>query len=331
MINEPRKNSLFWPIILIGAGLILLLRNLGVLESFNFNVLLRLWPLILVVIGLDLIFGRRYPWAGALIALLAVGGVIAFLYFAPNLGINPPAGVKTEVLTTPVESTTRVQYNLDTSYEPVSIKALPASSDLFKATIVHNGQLNFNVTGDTDKTVSLSETTDPENWFSLDLGLSGLKWDIGLNPSVPAVLNLDGGSGSLDINLTGLKLESFDASLGSGASTITLPVSTAAYTVEIDSGSGAVNVKMPATTPLTLTLSSGSGAVTMRVPAGTALKVEVMDDGSGAVRLPGSLQLMDGDGSFEDDTWQSTGFDTAANPIVILIEDRGSGSITITN
>jgi len=331
MNNESRKVSLFWPILLIGAGLVLLLRNLGVLQSFNINVLLRLWPLILVVIGLDLIFGRRYPWAGALIALLAVGGTIAFLYFAPNLGINPPSAVKTEVLTTPLEDTARAQYNLETSYEPVTIKALPASSDLFKATIVHHGQLNFDVAGAADKTIRLSETTNSENWFSFDLGLSGLKWDIGLNPTVPAVLNLDGGSGSLDINLTGLTLESMDASFGSGSSSITLPVSSTPYTVELDSGSGSVNMRLPDSTPLTLTLSSGSGSVSIRVPTGTALKVEVMDDGSGSFHLPGSLQLIKGSGSYENDTWQTAGFETAVNPVIIVIQDRGSGSISINN
>jgi len=60
MIIEPKRTSLFWPVVLIGAGVILLLRNLGVLQNFDLQTLLRLWPLILVVIGLDLIFGRRF-------------------------------------------------------------------------------------------------------------------------------------------------------------------------------------------------------------------------------------------------------------------------------
>lgn len=331
MNAQPHKISLFWPIVLIGAGVILLLRNLGYLQAFNFQLLLRLWPLILVIIGLDLIFGRRFPWAGALIALLAVGGVIAFLYYAPSLGINSPAGVKTEVLSTPLENTSTVEYNLDTSYEPVTISALPASADLFKATIVHHGQLNFDVTGESDKTIHLSETTDPENWFSLDLGLTGLKWDIGLNPTVPAVLNLDGGSGSLNIDLAGIKLESMRASLGSGASTFILPTSSAAYTVDLESGSGSVNMKLPTSTPLTLTLSSGSGSVHLRVPAGAALEVEILDDGSGSVHLPDSLQLKQGSGEFERDTWQTPGFDTTLTPVIIRIIDRGSGSISITD
>lgn len=326
---QPKKTSFFWPVILVGAGVILLLRNFGVLENFDIQTLFRLWPLILVVIGLDLIFGHRFPWAGALIGLLTIGGIFAFLYYAPKLGINPPADVSTEVLSTPLENTSHVQYNLNTSYELVSIKALPASTDLIKATIVHHGTLNFTVTGDVDKIVSLSETSDTQNWFSPDLLTSQLKWEIGLNPAVPTALNLDGGSGALDINLTGIDLESLNASFGSGASSIILPTTTTAYTAKIDSGSGAVRLSLPSASEVTLILSSGSGAVNLRIPDKAELRVEVLDGGSGSVHLPGDLELARGSGTFENDSWQTTGYEYATSRVTIRIINRGSGSISI--
>lgn len=330
MIIEPKRNSLFWPVVLIGAGAILLLRNLGVLQNFDLQILLRLWPLILVVIGLDLIFGRRFPWAGAVIGFLTIGAAILFLYYAPSLGINPPAGVKTEVLSTPLDITDHVEYQIDSSYEPVTISALSGSSDLFHATIVHRDHINFNVAGDTEKLITLSETSTADRWFSLDLGVAGLKWDIGLAPGVPSVINLDGGSGTLKIDLEEITLESLDAELGSGSSNFKLPESTTAYTVDINSGSGAVTMAMPAATDLTVTISSSSGAVTLQVPSGAAFQVEVLDDGSGTVRLPSDLNLVQGDGNFEQDTWQTPGFETADSQILIRIVDRGSGSIWIT-
>ena len=326
---QPRKTSFFWPVVLVGAGVILLLKNFGVLQDFNFNFLFRLWPLLLVVVGLDLIFGRQFPWVGALIGLLAVGAIIVFLFFAPSMGINPPAGVRTEVLSTPLENTERVKYNLDTAAEPVHISALQNSEDLFKATIVHRGFINFNVTGENEKEITLSQTTTSEDRISVVPGLVNLKWEISLTPAIPSIINLDGGSGALKIDLEGIALEALRANLGSGASDITLPESATAYTVEIDSGSGAVNLSLADETELTLTLSSSSGAFTIWVPQGAALKVEVLDDGSGSVRLPVDLELMEGDGDFENDIWQSPGFESAENQVVIRILDRGSGSITI--
>lgn len=329
MDNQSRKPSFFWPVILVGAGAILLLRNFGVLQDFNYSLLFRLWPLILVVIGIDLIFGRRFPWAGAVIGLLAVGAVIAFLFFAPSLGINQSGGIRTDVFSEPLENAVSVEYNLDTAAEPVFISALPDSSDIFKATIVHRGYMNYNVAGAADKKVTLSQTTTSEDWFTAVPGLVNLKWDISLTPAVPIMLNLDGGSGALRVNLEGLNLQALRADLGSGASDFTLPRSNAPYTVEIDSGSGAVNMSMAEDTGLTLTLSSSSGAVTMWVPQRAALKVEILDDGSGSVRLPSDLDLVQGSGKYENDTWQSADFEDADIQIIIRIADRGSGSITI--
>jgi len=43
--------SLFWPIVLIGIGVVWLLGNLGILTGANLVVLFRLWPLVLIVVG----------------------------------------------------------------------------------------------------------------------------------------------------------------------------------------------------------------------------------------------------------------------------------------
>ena len=44
-----RSGSIFWAIILIAVGAIWLLGNVGVLSFANLSVLLRLWPLALIV------------------------------------------------------------------------------------------------------------------------------------------------------------------------------------------------------------------------------------------------------------------------------------------
>ena len=44
-----RYRSMFWPVILIGVGVIWLLSNLGLLPAASIAWLLNLWPLILIV------------------------------------------------------------------------------------------------------------------------------------------------------------------------------------------------------------------------------------------------------------------------------------------
>ncbi len=53
-----RYRSFFWPGVLILAGVIALLVNTGVLPADRLWELIALWPLILVVIGLEIIVRR---------------------------------------------------------------------------------------------------------------------------------------------------------------------------------------------------------------------------------------------------------------------------------
>ncbi len=327
MVVNSKRYSLFWPIVLIGAGVILLLRNLGFLPAFNWSVMLQLWPLVLVVIGLDLLFGYKAPWVGGLIGLLTVAAAIAFLYFSPSLGMKTPEGIQTEVVSSPLGNTESVEYYLDTSAPPVTLYSLPGSSDLINGTIVHRGQVNFDVKGETAKTVLLSTTTNPDSWISLDFGFAGQKWDVGLNPSVPSTINLNGGSGSLDLDLDGITLEALRADLGSGSSEIVLPSSLEAYEVEIESGSGSVELTLAANTDTALSLDSGSGSVTVFLPRSSGVRIEVHDDGSGSVRLADEFDVAVLNTESDYSSWQTANFDTAASTITIQVTGRGSGSL----
>jgi hypothetical protein len=51
-VNQPWRNQLFWPIVLIVIGAYLLLRNLGFIRDEVF------WPVVLILIGLWLILRR---------------------------------------------------------------------------------------------------------------------------------------------------------------------------------------------------------------------------------------------------------------------------------
>jgi len=80
--NNDQRNpyhSFFWPVIMLGAGVIWLLVNLSIISTYNLRVLYRLWPVLIILAGLDTLFARRLPLLGALLALLMIGGVIFLL------------------------------------------------------------------------------------------------------------------------------------------------------------------------------------------------------------------------------------------------------------
>lgn len=79
MEKEPRPRSLFWPILLVGVGIIWLLSNLGIIQTVSIGSVLKLWPLLLIVLGIEILFSRRYPWVGAVVGLVAIGVVVTIM------------------------------------------------------------------------------------------------------------------------------------------------------------------------------------------------------------------------------------------------------------
>lgn len=68
--------------LLIVAGLMLLLRNFNVLPADLWRTLWRFWPVILLIIGVN-IFLRGRPWlAGFIILLLMLGTIGAAIWIA---------------------------------------------------------------------------------------------------------------------------------------------------------------------------------------------------------------------------------------------------------
>src|SRR4029077_13585745 len=75
--------SLFWPAVLILVGVFALLVNGGFVPVERLDRLADLWPLILVVIGLELVVRRSLQGpsaeiAAVLVVLLAIGGAAAY-------------------------------------------------------------------------------------------------------------------------------------------------------------------------------------------------------------------------------------------------------------
>ena len=91
--SRRRYPSIVWPVLLIAAGVIVLLSNLGMLEV-NYWELWRLWPVLLILIGLEVLLGGRSFVGNLLVLILAlvlVGGVVLLLVASPDfLGLAAP-------------------------------------------------------------------------------------------------------------------------------------------------------------------------------------------------------------------------------------------------
>lgn len=328
--NQPsfRYRSLFWPIILIGAGIIWLLANLNLITIGSLNALANLWPLLLVGIGLDILFGRRSALIGGAIGIVVVAIAIVILIAAPSLGFSQNTQVVTDRYTTPLAGVNSAQITLDLASPSSDIKALSDPSLLFDATITHVGKMDFTVSGAQQKNIHLAQTGVGFEWL-FTTGAQNPRWDIGLSPQVPLDLTINGGSGSSTIDLSQLTISNLGIRTGSGSSNIRLPSKGPQYDANLRSGSGSVDMNIPSGAEVTLHLTSGSGSVSITLPASDAIRVEVIHAGSGSVSVSSRLSRVSGGGNQKTGVWQSSNYDQATSKINIVMDSTGSGSVSL--
>jgi hypothetical protein len=74
---DSRRGNLAGPVLLIGFGTLLLLINLGMVPMSIWGALARLWPLALILVGIDLLIPRR-----SVLGSMAVGALLLLVLFA---------------------------------------------------------------------------------------------------------------------------------------------------------------------------------------------------------------------------------------------------------
>jgi hypothetical protein len=334
-LQHRNGRSLFWPLILIGVGLVWLLSNMGILQPASIGVLFRLWPLILIVIGLDLLFGRRSPALGTLIGVGGVALIIVLMLVGPSLGWVQSAEVKEATYNEPVGDTASATINLDVSVAETNIKALSDSSDLFQADLRYVGDVIYDVNGGSEKTISLRQ----ENQNNSSIGFwdwnfwgsdQNLRWDIGLSTDVPIDLEVNSGVSSSTLDLKDIQLTRLHVNSGVGSVNLTVPAMPDSYDVSISGGTGSTNITVEEGAAINLDITGGVGSVTVDVPNGTAVRLDA-STGVGQINVPSDYERTSGDEENfvgDEGIWQSPGYDNADRKITITY-DGGVGSFTI--
>lgn len=305
-----RRGSLVWPILLIGAGVIFLLANLDLLPANSWVLLARLWPLALILLGLDILVGRRSTFGmliSGLVALLLVLGLIALLLLAPRIPaldrIGGTGELQTQALQAPLENVQSARVTID--WTPGENRLNTASSNsvnLIEGQVTYYGDLVFDVSTQGTRSEVLLDSRSEFTGFFLP-SWEETRWSISLHPEVIYELVLDAGSGQHEFDLSALQLSDFT----------------------LDSGSGQVNLSLPAGNYRAV-IDGGSGALSLKLPQDAAARIE-LDSGSGRFDPGPFLELVSGEAG-EDSVWETANFGLA-NERITLVIDQGSGAIQI--
>ena len=83
-----KERSIFWPLVMIAAGVLWLLIGMGTIPQENLWALTHIFPYLLVALGVGLILRAYWRFAGMLVSLLVVAGAVMAVVNAPQLGWN---------------------------------------------------------------------------------------------------------------------------------------------------------------------------------------------------------------------------------------------------
>ncbi len=252
-----RKKEIFGPVFWLGLGGVFLLTNFGLLGWGAWNTLFRLWPLLLVTAGLELLFGRRSIWISLPVTAMMLGILAVVLGLT---GVNLPSGstVETEV-NEPLGSAERADVSVSLGVGDLNLFPLDDSDYLISGEISSGGtsvRSRSSMIGDT--LVYALEHNNPAIIMPFDDAWS---WNLGLTTLIPMELDSSMGVGSMGLILDGMMLEDLNVSQGVGEVEVILPDGN--YGAEIDQAIGQILVEIPQNIPIRLNVSKAISALSL--------------------------------------------------------------------
>ena len=222
-MTKPRyRASLLLPLILIAGGVLLLLDNLGIVGFDAWDTVLRLWPVLLIAVGLDLVFGRsslgRAVSALVVVCVLLAVGFAAFHLFAPDRWV-----AKEQAVAFPLAGANAARISLSCAGCAIRVDGLASSDALIDGHVsIRRDELLSQSSTLTGETTSYELTSHPAVWFPFAAARGrGTAWRLSLNPAIPIDLVVST-QGSVDLDLQELRITALDMTSGDGPSSIVL-------------------------------------------------------------------------------------------------------------
>ena len=250
-----RYRSFFWPALLILAGIVALLVNVGQIPVERVFQAVNLWPLILVVIGLELIIRRLLHGvtgdvAAAVVVLLAIVGAATYVAVAPNPAANQTLDASGQL--GDVQSAS-LEINAGAATVKVSSDA-EIGANLYQANIAYSGT-KPDVTFDAS---SRKLTISQRGNNFLIFQSRRFELDLQINPKVTWAVEMNTGATTSTLDFSQVQLKSLSLNSGAAKDEITLGVAKAIVPVEIDGGALTVRIHRPQGTEASVDVSGGA-------------------------------------------------------------------------
>jgi hypothetical protein len=250
---------------MIVLGVVFLLSNLGYLELNVWTTIFRLWPVLLIAIGFDVLIGRRSTIA-SLIGLVVILAILAGALWISGIGVAGGRSVSGMEVRQVLEDVSSANLQISPAAGELTVDALVDSTDLVAGRVPDvSGRAvrqDYSVSGGTASYRLTNSGVQIVGWPGND---AEWRWDLGLTTQIPLDLQVEMGVGSMQLDLAELQLDDLNASMGVGQMTVHLPGGED-YQARLEGAIGELVVVVPPEAGVRIRADAGLAAVD--VPAG---------------------------------------------------------------
>lgn len=217
-----KRDGWVGPLVLLGFGTVLLLGNLGILAQNGFTLLLRLWPILLVAIGLDIAFGHRNMLWSTLVRIgLGLALVAGIFWLAMTSPIN--SGMRSIPYDQSLDGAKASELSMTLAVGKLDIEGGADSGKLITGTagVQHGSDLDANYSKSANGTSTLALKGNAISYMPINAG--AYPWAFKINSEIPVTLTVKQAVGMQSFDMESIKATELDSALAVGTMTVTVP------------------------------------------------------------------------------------------------------------
>jgi hypothetical protein len=251
-----RRRGMFWPLVLIGIGLVALFANYGLVQPVSIVSLLALWPVLLILLGIDIAFSRRWPIPTLAAEVVIIGAALL-------LAATQPAALSLASFT----------FTNSGCPSPASSVLAPRGGMQALTLRIDGGAARYHLTSGASGAVEA--TSDQAELCLRDRSSNGGNGDIAISQSgtrfgnsptievrvasdIPLSLQMNAGAGEFTLDLHDVRLTDARLNVGASSTTIILPhPSSGELPIRVDGGASSLVIEIPSDVEARVTVSGG--------------------------------------------------------------------------
>ena len=222
MTAQKKGGGFLFPLILVLVGVLFLLSNLGVIDGIAWSEVVRYWPVLLILLGIDTLLQRRSAAAAmasllSALVLIAVG-TAAFYLFAPDTWITDE-----QSLLLSRDGAASAEILLSCSECAIDLRAVTddTAADVLaqgSLTMARDTRLVETVRRESDRVIVHLES-ESRLPFVLSARRGSLPWTLELTDRLPISLSVRTDD-DVDLDLRGLDVHWVELAAGDGTCTL---------------------------------------------------------------------------------------------------------------